>query len=86
MRNLKNLNNGKPVLNSFYYHYARLIEIIYGIERIEQLLNEPETLDSQVRAHATINRNRGVGCSEAPRGTLFHDYEVSNTGIITGVI
>ncbi|MGB6327975.1 MAG: Ni/Fe hydrogenase subunit alpha [Halarcobacter sp.] len=81
----KNLNNGKPVLNSFYYHYARLIEIIYGIERIEQLLNEPETLDSQVRAHATINRNRGVGCSEAPRGTLFHDYEVSNTGIITGV-
>ena len=81
----KNLNNGKPVLNSFYYHYARLIEIIYGIERIEQLLNEPQTMDSQVRAHADINRNRGVGCSEAPRGTLFHDYEVSDTGIITGV-
>ena len=26
------------VLSSFYYHYARLIEIIYGIERMEQLL------------------------------------------------
>ena len=81
----KNLNNGKPVLNSFYYHYARLIEIIYGIERIEQLLNEPQTMQSQVRAHASINRNRGVGCSEAPRGTLFHDYEVSDHGVITGV-
>jgi NAD-reducing hydrogenase large subunit len=81
----KNLNNGKPVLNSFYYHYARLIEIIYCIERIEQLLNEPQTLEENIRAHANINRNRGVGCSEAPRGTLFHDYEVTNSGIITGV-
>lgn len=83
--NFKNINNGKPVLNSFYYHYARLIEIIYGIERIEQLLNEPQTMEAHVRAHAQINRDRGVGCSEAPRGTLFHDYEVSKTGIITGV-
>ncbi len=81
----KNLNNGKPVLNSFYYHYARLIEIIYCIERIEQLLNEPQTLEENIRAHANINRNRAVGCSEAPRGTLFHDYEVTNSGIITGV-
>lgn len=81
----KNINNGKPVLNTFYYHFARLVEIIYGIERIEELLNEPETLDSQVRAHADINRGKGVGCSEAPRGTLFHDYDVSDSGIITGV-
>ena len=81
----KNLNNGKPVLNSFYYHYARIIEIIYGIERIEELLNEPETLSDNIRSHASINRNKGVGCSEAPRGTLFHDYDVTNDGIITGV-
>lgn len=81
----KNLNNGKPVLNSFYYHYARLIEIIYAIEKIEELLNEEQTLDPQIRAHATINRNQGVGCSEAPRGTLFHDYQADNNGIITGV-
>ncbi|WP_321469735.1 Ni/Fe hydrogenase subunit alpha [Halarcobacter sp.] len=81
----KNLNNGKPVLNSFYYHYARLIEIIYAIERIEELLNEEQTLDSQIRAYASINRNQGVGCSEAPRGTLFHDYKSDNNGVITGV-
>jgi NAD-reducing hydrogenase large subunit len=81
----KNLNNGKPVLHSFYYHYARLIEIIYAIERIEELLNEEETLNPQIRAHAQINRNQGVGCSEAPRGTLFHDYQADNNGIITGV-
>jgi NAD-reducing hydrogenase large subunit len=81
----KNINNGKPVLNSFYYHYARIIEIIYGIERIEELLNDEKTMNENIRSHASINRNRGVGCSEAPRGTLFHDYEVTNDGIITGV-
>lgn len=81
----KNLNNGKPVLHSFYYHYARLIEIIYAIERIEELLKEEETLNPQIRAHAQINRNQGVGCSEAPRGTLFHDYQADNNGIITDV-
>ncbi len=83
--NFKNINNGKPVLNSFYYHYARLIEIIYCIEKIEQLLLDPKTMSDNVRSHANINRNNAVGCSEAPRGTLFHDYEVSDNGVITGV-
>ena len=81
----KNLNNGKPVLNSFYYHYARLIEIIYGIERIEKILRNPKTSEDTIRSYAEVNRNRGVGCSEAPRGTLFHDYEVNDDGIITNV-
>lgn len=81
----KNINNGKPVLNSFYYHYARLIEIIYAIERIEQLLNEEETMSDNIRAHAQINREHGVGCSEAPRGTLFHDYHSDKNGIITSL-
>lgn len=81
----KNINNGKPVLGSFYYHYARLIEIIYAIERIEELLNEEETLNENTKAHANINRFQGVGCSEAPRGTLFHDYQVTKDGIITGI-
>ena len=81
----KNINNGKPLLNSFYYHYARLIEIIYCIEKIEELLNDSNTLDTQVRSFAEVNRKKGVGCSEAPRGTLFHDYEVNDDGIIQKV-
>ncbi|MBK9517746.1 MAG: Ni/Fe hydrogenase subunit alpha [Anaeromyxobacter sp.] len=73
------------VLSSFHYHYARLIEILYGIERIEQLLADPEILSEDVCAVAMRSRRRGVGASEAPRGTLFHDYQVGAGGVVTRV-
>ena len=38
------------MLGSFHYHYARLIEILYGIEKIEQILSDPLILDKHVRA------------------------------------
>ena len=72
-----------PVLSSFYYHYARLIEILYALEKMEQLLNEPEILDTHVRAHASANNSEGVGVAEAPRGTLIHHYKVDRDGLIT---
>jgi len=85
LKNFKALGRGKPVQNSFYYHYARIIEIIYGLEKIEQLLRDEDTLSENIVARGKINVCRGVGCSEAPRGTLFHDYQVDNNGIIEKV-
>jgi len=76
---------GKPVLNSFYYHYARLIEMIYAIEKIEELLKNDETMSEHVKTSSKISREKGIGCSEAPRGTLFHEYHVTKYGIITAV-
>lgn len=73
------------VLSSFHYHYARLIEILFGLERIGQLLDDPSILDGDVRAHALRNRHEGVGVAEAPRGTLFHHYKVDDDGVITRV-
>ena len=69
--------------SSFHYHYARLIEILYCIEKMEQLLNESDILDPNVRVHASPNRHHGVGISEAPRGTLMHNYEIDDDGQIT---
>ena len=71
------------VLSSFYYHYARLIEIVYSLESMEQLLTSPDVLDPNVRAHASANNSEGVGMSEAPRGTLVHHYKVDRDGLIT---
>lgn len=73
------------VLSSFYYHYARLIEILYGVERIEQLLSDPNILGKHVRAYAKPNNYEGVGVAEAPRGTLFHHYKIDENGLITWV-
>ncbi len=70
------------VLSSFHYHYARLIEILYGVERMEELLNTPDILSTHVRAYAQPNRSEGVGVSEAPRGTLMHHYRIDENGLI----
>jgi NAD-reducing hydrogenase large subunit len=71
------------VTSSFFYHYARLIEILAAIERIEILLDDPEIMSERLRAEAGINALEGVGVSEAPRGTLFHHYQVDEHGLIT---
>lgn len=77
---------GKRVAtSSFFYHYARLIEILGAIERIEQLLDDPEIMSPRVRAEAGINALEGIGVSEAPRGTLFHHYQVDENGLIKKV-
>ena len=72
-----------PVESSFYYHHARLVEALYGIEMIEQLLADPRILDTHVRATAGVNRLEGAGQIEAPRGTLNHHYKVDENGKIT---
>jgi NAD-reducing hydrogenase large subunit len=74
---------GDVVQSSFHYHYARLIEIIYCIERMETLLHDPSILDRHVRARAGVNALEGIGMAEAPRGTLIHHYKVNEDGAIT---
>ena len=72
-----------PVQSSFYYHHARLVDILHGIEKIELILTDPLILDKQVRATAGVNRLDGAGQAEAPRGTLHHHYKVDEDGKIT---
>jgi NAD-reducing hydrogenase large subunit len=69
--------------SSFHYHYARLIEILYCFEKIDELLHTPDILSDRVRAHAQPNNTEGVGVSEAPRGTLIHHYQIDESGLIT---
>lgn len=76
---------GRIVPSSFLYHYARLIEILASIEWIERSLEDPELLSGRIRADAGVNRTRGVGVGEAPRGTLFHEYEVDDDGLLRSV-
>jgi NAD-reducing hydrogenase large subunit len=84
LKKFKKFGRG-AVMSSFLYHYARLIEILASLEYIERLLDDPDLLSSDLRADAGINSLRGVGVSEAPRGTLFHDYTVNRDGLLKKV-
>ena len=86
LKRFKKLTRGRnAVISSFHYHYARLIEILACIERVEATLEDPDLLSEDLRADAGINSLRGVGVSEAPRGTLFHDYTVDRDGLLKKV-
>jgi NAD-reducing hydrogenase large subunit len=76
---------GRPVTGSFHYHYARLIEILFCLEKIEQALEDENLTRAHVRSHSSVNEPIGIGVSEAPRGTLFHEYEVTENGILKRV-
>jgi NAD-reducing hydrogenase large subunit len=84
LKNFKKLGHG-AVTSSFLYHYARLIEILACIELVERYMDDPELSSDYLRADAGINNLRGVGVSEAPRGTLFHDYTVDRNGLLQKV-
>lgn len=79
----RSLEPGGMVNSSFHYHVARLVEIIFAMERLDQLVNDPEILQTRVRARARGNRNEGIGVAEAPRGTLIHHYRIDDQGLIT---
>ena len=64
---------------------ARLIEILASIEFVERYMADEELSSDYLRADAGINNLRGVGASEAPRGTLFHDYTVDRNGLLQKV-
>jgi NAD-reducing hydrogenase large subunit len=84
LKKFKKLGHG-AVTSSFLYHYARLIEILASLELVERYMDDAELLNGDLRADAGINSLRGVGVSEAPRGTLFHDYTVDRNGLLQKV-
>ena len=70
---------------SLYYHWARLIEVLYAVERAGQLLDDPEILSKEIRTTGKVTHRQGVGVLEAPRGTLWHHYWVDEKGAIEKV-
>ena len=76
-------NFGRPAHLTLLYHYARLIELVQCAEHMVELLDDPEITSPNVRVKIEPRAGRGVGCVEAPRGTLIHDYETDAEGLIT---
>lgn len=83
MKVWKGLNNGQPVEATLMFHYARLIETIYSLERAREILEDPDVLSTDIITESNEITGEGVGCLEAPRGTLFHHYWTNEFGQIT---
>jgi F420-non-reducing hydrogenase large subunit len=76
---------GKPVHHTLATHWARLIELLYATERWVELAADPEITSPEYRVLPTETPTEGVGCVEAPRGTLTHHYTTDERGILTAV-
>jgi F420-non-reducing hydrogenase large subunit len=75
----------QPVHQRLATHWARLVELLYAAERMQELVNDPEITDPNVRTVVTNTPDEGVGSVEAPRGTLTHHYWTDENGILTKV-
>ncbi|HEA65035.1 MAG TPA: Ni/Fe hydrogenase subunit alpha [Candidatus Aminicenantes bacterium] len=76
---------GRPAQQTLLYHWARLIELLHNAENTIRLLDDSEITSTDIRKKVEPRAARGIGCVEAPRGTLIHDYETDENGLITNV-
>ncbi len=74
--------DGKPVHHTLVNHWARVIEMVYGAERIKELAEDEEITSSKIRELPQQTPAEGMGVVEAPRGTLFHHYLTNEQGVI----
>ncbi len=73
---------GRPLQAVLATHWARLIELLHCAEAIRALLVDPELQGRELRVGGVM-RSKGIGVLEAPRGTLFHHYEIDGDGLVT---
>jgi F420-non-reducing hydrogenase large subunit len=76
---------GKPVNHTLATHWARLVELLYATERWVELATDPEVTGKEFRVLPTQVPDEGVGCVEAPRGTLTHHYWTDERGVLTRI-
>jgi len=75
---------GRPAHMAFLYHWARLIELVHCCERAIELLEDPEITSRDIRVQPIAPRaGEGVGCVEAPRGSLIYHLKTDHDGIVT---
>lgn len=76
---------GRPVDHTLATHWARLVELLYAAERWVELARDPEITGDEFRVLPTETPTEGIGCVEAPRGTLTHHYWSDERGVLTKV-
>ena len=77
----REIGQDRPVQASLAYHWARMIELLHCAEAIKDLLLDDDLLSDDLLVKGEL-RARGIGALEAPRGSLFHHYEINDDGLV----
>jgi NAD-reducing hydrogenase large subunit len=75
------LGGGRPVHVTMAYHWARMIELLHSIEKMAELLDDPD-LQGEDLVVKGEPRREAVAILEAPRGTLFHHYRINDDDLV----
>ncbi len=78
----KAIGGGRPVQAALAFHWARLIELLHCTEAIRELLEDDDISGDHLLERGDMQPS-GIGVIEAPRGTLFHHYEIDDDGLVT---
>ncbi|MGB5300137.1 MAG: nickel-dependent hydrogenase large subunit, partial [Thiogranum sp.] len=80
-KDFMDVGQDRPVQSTLAYHWARLIELLHCAEAIKDLLFDDDLLSDDLLVKGDMQA-RGIGVLEAPRGTLFHHYEINEDGLV----
>ncbi|MCW4032898.1 MAG: Ni/Fe hydrogenase subunit alpha [Candidatus Bathyarchaeota archaeon] len=82
----KKLKKDGVINEMIYYHYARIIEMLYAAEMTKKLLADDEIVSKNTWKNSKeIKNTEGVGIIEAPRGSVLHHYLVDDDGAINKI-
>jgi len=79
---LREASDGRPNNSTLANHWARMIEVVHCVEKIRELLNDPDLQGDDLVVKGD-RRGEGIGVIEAPRGNLIHHYQVDNNDQVT---
>jgi F420-non-reducing hydrogenase large subunit len=71
---------GIPAHATLLFDYARLIDLMYACERAKELLEDENLTRTDTRVKIAPKGGTGIGVVEAPRGTLAHEYALTEDG------
>lgn len=70
-----------PCLNPFKSIIARMVELAYAFYESCRLI-DAYAVPKTPFVSSTLKESTGIGCTEAPRGILYHRYKIDELGLI----
>lgn len=72
-----------PNFNPFASHFARAIELVHNIDESIEIIDRTTIKDEKRKI--ACKAGFGAAITEAPRGSLYHSYNLDNNGIVRRV-